>query len=436
MTKLNLNSEYGIRLRNMQEAAHRIIDSTTIADWIAIILFNETTITVIDDQMVGGSEYNKKSLNEKVANLKGPSINTTDKNTPNRTAVYERALEVSKDGQCSTAILLFTNDIKNTNDALKEMDIQFQQHESSTGKSILNFIFLTDNGDVDPNAFNCTGNTFRTGIWSTIVKEDIVTKALSVYFDVFQAAFEELSKLSSSTATDDKIAWVEVYQFYERGVNGTTVSAPIYDDTGRLLGVVGIDNTVQAINLLSGSPVDTIEEEIGIKAGEKGSTDRCFNNFTSLSPCNFNFALNNKTNTVLCNTTQSTNSSNECLINQTIATGINSTTNSNSDAERCCNNGLIGVTCSVIDKTSQLWQNVDNDGKNYTARVCSSSQTTNLSGAAIAGYVVGGLAITTLCIVGAMFFYRRYQQEATRTIPDIPMPKRSRPPPRPPRYDE
>jgi hypothetical protein len=43
----------------------------------------------------------------------------------------------------------------------------------------------------------------------------------------------------------NRTVWVEPYPFAASGDNGTTCSTPVYADDGALIGVVGIDFTLQ-----------------------------------------------------------------------------------------------------------------------------------------------------------------------------------------------
>jgi von Willebrand factor type A domain len=468
-------------LQYMKDTMSRVISATTISDKIAIITFDDNNTTIHGNCSSDSSSFcrgtirNKLILNNIVNQL--DSYASISAGVSNYTSALETALQVIDHWtvECSTSILLFTDNVKDAQGSLNRMQTQIAQVESDKAISISIFGYIMKSASRYSQTFECSGPTFHSGIWSVITKESEVVTGLAAYFEVNQIAYELQQKRLQVSLNDyitnrkRDVAWVEPYPFSMFGVIGTTVSAPVYDDNDRLLGVVGINHALSALdNGVFGYDVEKINE----KARNKVNTDQCLD-FKILSPCMFQFDKRSNYN-VLCTTSNNETIENfisTCDTNVSISTttNINASTSLSTATQQCCNNA--GIDCNDITTTSGLWNNIQYKGMTYIDRGCcgSKSRSTNIGiidvieqctldsspnsrnsntttidtdqssngigVGAIIGSVVGGIC----CLIGVfvVYYYRSgcsysKRQSQTTTTPI----KRSRPPSFPPMYTD
>lgn len=369
---LDLSMQQGNRIENMKNAALRVIKATTIADNIAIITFNSTTIQRLGISSSDGfgsgfwpSTWSNRDLFARaVENLSQDGTSSTAINAKTFQDVLYNASELIKDSviDCSTALLLFTDSVTIAMEAIDELQSKIKETESQYN-SILVFAFAMSNDQIAYNNFTCTGSSFRSGLWSKITANEEIVPGLATYFEVFQVAHE---LQQSPSDRDNYVAWAEPYPYFEFGGNGTTISAPVYDSNGHLLGVVGIKYSLQDFQSTTGYNISKITTRAKQQQDQNGCP-----NFRCLSPRVFNFN-DRKDTTLQCSTssvalidannTNGTDNLDGCDNNFTISTSYLPR------SSICCNANQ--DDCMDVSSTSPIWNNVDERGLSYIDRAC------------------------------------------------------------------
>jgi Mg-chelatase subunit ChlD len=214
------------RMRMAKEAAVTIVDTLTVADSFAVIAFN-TSAYQLDgtDLLIVANSANKDRLKAEINQLEADG-------TTNFRAAFTTAFDAIDNSLGNEeltpgpiAILFMTDgkieenpynttieeETKEVIDLIKERTKQL----SDKGKNVTIFTYSLG-GEADRTVTKTIACNTR-GIWTPVEDCGNLVGTMSSYYKLF------------ALGNQNAVAWVETYKFTSRGVNGTTVSVPVYD---------------------------------------------------------------------------------------------------------------------------------------------------------------------------------------------------------------
>jgi von Willebrand factor type A domain len=256
----------GIRLQKMKDAAEFIISSTNIADNVALITFtNSTNTTYHEGTFHFASDAIQEEFRKTIISLQ---VEDTVAQPDYRKALNDTLSFISnqRENECETAILLFTDSDNNKLwNALEAIRTLYDNNQ--TDSSIAVFGYLLNEVVASSYPFPC--HSFNAGVWSTFNVDKFNMNALRNFYEYYE--FGLALKMSSKERVQTSI--VEPYPFFSFGIQGTTVSMPLYDPRynssngyRRLLGVVAVDYSVSDLANASGLSVDVADNKIKDRA--------------------------------------------------------------------------------------------------------------------------------------------------------------------------
>jgi Mg-chelatase subunit ChlD len=253
------------RLKNAKEAATAVIDTLTVSDKIAVVIFNETasvlTLASNDNknQTVEASEQNKNELKKRINSIEANGgTNFTKAFDKTFDVLYDsfHAEEFAATGPgCNIAVLFLTDgamsedlkgeELKNeTQNVIALVQNRAEQLRTEFDRETTIFAYsLGDESDTEVMKKIACGTN---GIWTHISDDeidDLITE-MGAYYQLFA------SGLGSDENSADFVAWVEPYIFKSDSKLGTTVSVPVFDRSHHphlFLGVVGMDVYISEI---------------------------------------------------------------------------------------------------------------------------------------------------------------------------------------------
>jgi hypothetical protein len=361
----------------------------------------------LHDTMLQATEENKEVLRNAIRGL-GANGGT------NFLAGFNKAfdlLSTSKANELTsacTSAFLFLSDGENT--GASAFDVINSINQRKEALQISPYIFMYGLGSSaasglaaeEPQAIACATG----GMWSHVEDGGDLADSMANYYKLFAIGLGE-------GANENYVAWVEPYWYSGLSIQGTTVSAPVYDRSVSphvLVGAVGLD-----------FPMVVMDRALGVAAGSRQTLKKLVARSTAICP-----GLN-ITNCVL-QSLRLEAGSNEALC-----------------AGECIE--FVGIqpkTCSnQPDLPIQLWANRDATSQSFAERACCAvgevrefgtlsdssmqdssqqcmAQTQNLASqnknnpglgvGAIIGIVVGVL-VAVLCVCGIVFFLQRQEKK-------------------------
>ena len=250
------------RFQKAKKAAETVIDTLTVADKIAVVLFNgnASVLTLASndnlEQLIVASDNNKDQLKAKINSIEADGVT-------NFYDAFDRTFTVLSDSfnneeyaaagtGCNVAVIFLTDgaiaEYKEGQELEDETErvialVQNRTEELNANFSRKTTIFaysVGDQSDTDVmKKIACNTN----GIWTHISDDEInetdnlITK-MGAYYQLFA------SGLGAGENNEDFVAWVEPYVYKSDGKLGTTVSVPVFDRSitpHLFLGVVGVD---------------------------------------------------------------------------------------------------------------------------------------------------------------------------------------------------
>jgi hypothetical protein len=236
----------GNRMNLMKKAAIRVIETLTMSDRIAIVVFDETASVIAKEGM-----YLYPANNESKAILIDAITNLEAKGETNFYDALEKAFDVLDNSHgeeltvnCNSAILFLTDgEMTHPKEITPENVIDLvtsRLNATSTkiGKPVLFFSYSISEEEEEvhslPKKLACP---LDFGVWSRINREDQIVEALSSYHQLFSLGLGD-------DENADFVAWVEPYFFVTGNIFGSTISAVVYDRSTSpptKIGVVGRD---------------------------------------------------------------------------------------------------------------------------------------------------------------------------------------------------
>lgn len=245
---ISLHMDHDDRFQRAKEAAIMVIDTLTVVNTIAVIVFNETAVVLGNDQyLIPATEANKNNIKNTIKSLKAGGTN-------NFTNAFNETFNILHNSipnghtaarECNVAIIFLSegslpeqsqDDLVQATDELTEFVQDGVDNFKATyfDRNVTIFTYtLGDESNVDVmKRIACNTN----GIWTHISDDESenLISAMGAYYKLFA------SGLAADTSYEDFVAWVEPYAFKSDGKLGTTVSVPVFDGD-LLLGVVGVD---------------------------------------------------------------------------------------------------------------------------------------------------------------------------------------------------
>jgi hypothetical protein len=231
------------RMTLMKKAAIRVIETLTMSDRIAIVVFDETARVIADEGM-----YLYPANNESKAILIDAIANLEAKGETNFYEAFEKAFDVLDNSKgeeltvnCNSALLFLTDGEMTHPEGITPENVidlvtsRLNGTSTKMGKPVLFFAYsISEEEEVHtlPKKLACP-----LGVWSRINREDQIVEALSSYYQLFSLGLGD-------DKNADFVSWVEPYIFVTGGQRGTTISAPVYDRSTSppmKIGVVGRD---------------------------------------------------------------------------------------------------------------------------------------------------------------------------------------------------
>jgi Mg-chelatase subunit ChlD len=218
----------GIRMRMTMEAAVTIIDTLTVADSFTVIAFNTSAY------QLGGTNYlleansaNKERLKAEINKLKPDGATNFLAAFTTAFDVIDNTVENEETNKQRIAILFMTDGKigENMTDTQREEETNTvnglveERRKQLSERSRNVTIFTYSLGDDADRTVTKTIACNTGGIWTPVDWTDCgnLVGTMSSYYKLF------------ALGNQNAVAWVETYKFTSRGVNGTTVSVPVYD---------------------------------------------------------------------------------------------------------------------------------------------------------------------------------------------------------------
>ena len=253
------SEEKSERFRKAKDAAITVIDTLTVSDKIAVVLFNgEASVLTLAsnnnlEQLIVASDVNKEQLKLKIKSLVANGVtnfyDAFDRTFTVLSDSFNNEVYAAAGSGCSVAVIFLTDgaiaEYKEGQELEDETErvialVQNRTEELNANFSRKTTIFAYSLGDQsDTNVMKkiaCNTN----GIWTHISDDetdDLITK-MGAYYQLFA------SGLGAGENNQDFVAWVEPYIFKSDGKLGTTVSVPVFDRSitpHLFLGAVGVD---------------------------------------------------------------------------------------------------------------------------------------------------------------------------------------------------
>ena len=257
----------GRRLELLKVAAKRVISTLTVADRVAIVLFNGSARVLGDgrNRLLTVTDANRQNLLQLIDNM-------TAGGGTNFHNAFRAALQVLEDSivdelnvSCNTAVLFLTDGETNSNDEASALNIVtsgLARVEEQTGHPVMLFTFSigNDTGNAAtppfPKRLACASSS---GVWSKIIDDGELEESLGGYYRLFALGLGQDSN-------EGFVAWVEPFEFQPSLALGTVASAPVYDRSKTphlFLGVVGF-----------AFPLAAVDKALGVQAGDPATLNR------------------------------------------------------------------------------------------------------------------------------------------------------------------
>jgi Mg-chelatase subunit ChlD len=216
----------GGRMRMAMEAADTIVDTLTAADSFAVIAFNTSAYQLGGtDILIEANSANKDRLKAEIYKLEPNGITNFSAAFTTAFDAIDNTVAV-KDPPPGPIAILFMTDGK-----IGEFMNDTQREEET--KEVIDLIKvrtkqLSDKGkNVTIFTYSLGGEADRTvtktiacdtgGIWTPVEDCGNLVGKMSSYYKLF------------ALGNQNAVTWVETYEDFFRGVMGTTVSVPVYD---------------------------------------------------------------------------------------------------------------------------------------------------------------------------------------------------------------
>ena len=214
------------RMRMAKEAADTIVDTLTAADSFAVIAFNTSTYQLGNTNLlIVANSANKERLKAEIYKLEPDGITNFRAAFMTAFDAIDKSLENEELTPGPIAILFMTDgkigenmtpdekevETKEVIDLIKERTKQL----SDKGKNVTIFTYSLG-GEADRTVTK-TIACDTGGIWTPVEDCGNLVGKMSSYYKLF------------ALGNQNAVTWVDTYKFTSRGVNGTTVSVPVYD---------------------------------------------------------------------------------------------------------------------------------------------------------------------------------------------------------------
>ncbi|EGD72063.1 hypothetical protein PTSG_00082 [Salpingoeca rosetta] len=228
------------RWETAMDAAETVLETLTIADFVAIVVFDTSASQVCGTTIPCGSLVQATADN--VGTLRTLLANFNPDGSTNFESAFQVAFSVLKQtgertSNCHTAILFMTDGMITAglegNAFLDFVDDEQDALEAAVGKRAVLFTFSFGTGadETIPKALACNHN----GTWSPVEYNINLRQQMGNYYDYFA---------SLRATTSSPVVWVEPYEDASGAGVLTTASKAVYDtrfSPARLIGVIGID---------------------------------------------------------------------------------------------------------------------------------------------------------------------------------------------------
>ena len=215
----------GGRMRMAMEAADTIVDTLTAADSFAVIAFNTSAYQLGGTILIEANSANKDRLKAEIYKLEPNGITNFSAAFTTAFDAIDNTVAV-KDPPPGPIAILFMTDGKigeNMNDTQREEEtkevidlIKVRTKQlSDKGKNVTIFTYSLG-GEADRTVTK-TIACDTGGIWTPVEDCGNLVGKMSSYYKLF------------ALGNQNAVTWVETYEDFFRGVMGTTVSVPVYD---------------------------------------------------------------------------------------------------------------------------------------------------------------------------------------------------------------
>ncbi len=233
------------RINITRDAAETVVDTLTVHDRFTVIAFsNETmifdegwkTMNVANQNglspgLIHATIDNKKKMKDAIKTLEPDDATNFYDAFDTAFDAINNAVRIEGDSSGGQIALLFMTDGKikemgtpeekaeETNRVIGRVNERTQELDALGRKVIIFTYSLGSDSDQEVvKNIACSSG----GIWTPIVDGGDLVSKMSSYYKLFAMGLGEGSN-------KDIVTWVEPYRFFTRGVNGTTVSVPVYD---------------------------------------------------------------------------------------------------------------------------------------------------------------------------------------------------------------
>ena len=215
----------GGRMRMAMEAADTIVDTLTAADSFAVIAFNTSAYQLGGTILIEANSANKDRLKAEIYKLEPNGITNFSAAFTTAFDAIDNTVAV-KDPPPGPIAILFMTDGKigeNPHNTTKEeettkvVNLVNERTRMLSERSRNVTIFTYSLGGEADRTVTKTIACDTGGIWTPVEDCGNLVGKMSSYYKLF------------ALGNQNAVAWVETYIFTSRGVNGTTVSVPVYD---------------------------------------------------------------------------------------------------------------------------------------------------------------------------------------------------------------
>ena len=243
---LNTSGSISDKMDLLKEAAVLVIKTLTVHDRVAIVHFNSTAQVIgdPDGSMRKATKENQAILIDAINGLKAEGGTNVFDALQSAFDTLEKTVTAEHDKACNTAILFLTDGLMENSegvnvtehDVINLVSTRINDTMKSTDKPILFFVYSISNDDEVHDFPKKLACSTKFGVWSKISDSTKIVQSLASYYRLFS--------IGLGNRKDNFTVWVDPYSFATGGVNGTSVSAPVFDrslNPPLLIGVVGIN---------------------------------------------------------------------------------------------------------------------------------------------------------------------------------------------------
>jgi hypothetical protein len=242
------------RAELMIDAAKAVIKTLTIADWFSVVLFSSSAATLSSElYLQQATTANKDAAIAALESVQIGGGTNFRQGFAKAFEVFGASVPMELTSGCHRAILFLT-DGTNTDGTVTDVLDGIAIGNALYNATIFTYSLGAGADATLPKQIACQ----NSGVWSGIADGDDLVGSMRSYYQLFARGLGDQEN-------EGFVTWVEPYSFATGDVQGTTVSAPVYDRTltpPHFIGVAAVDMTVPFLEEQSGSGYQEILDSL------------------------------------------------------------------------------------------------------------------------------------------------------------------------------